>query len=140
MQEVKGLKEQDEELNKEQKKRIQRIFYIHLSLALVFIIGALTLTGFTGFYFYKAQKIMNILEGKGVIYNSEPFLFEMEGEMRMLQNEYNGMLKIVMILLCSILIYCIVAMVVLFLFHFYINKKYPSYNEKKFFSLKKEKE
>lgn len=83
---------------------------------------------------------MNILEGKGVIYNSEPFLFEMEGEMRMLQNEYNGMWKIVMILLCSILIYCIVAMVVLFLFHFYINKKYPSYNKKKFFSLKKEKE
>ncbi len=129
MEEFLTVEEFVEKLDDDEKRKIPRIFYIHIALTLVIIIGALALIGFTGYYFYKAETVMVQYDAKWMEYNGDIYKFHLIEELQVLQNEHEAIKGTAVRYLGYLLLYCVVSIIVIHLFHSYINENHWYYDE-----------
>ena len=139
MAEVLTVEELVEKLDDSEKRKIPRIFYFHLILTLAIILGALALIGFTGYKFYKAEKVMEQYDAKSVEYHGDVDKFYLVDDLQRLQGEHELAKTSARNSLIFLVIYCVVSLVAMFLFHCYVTDYHWYYDEDVLHHLKKQK-
>lgn len=139
MEELLTIEELVEKLDEEEKRKLPWIFFINILLSVLLITGAFVIIGFTGYYFNKAETVMEQYEIKEVEYNGDIYKTHLIDEMQVLLSEYDQIRETAVRFLVYLLLYCAAATIVIHLFHRYINEHHWYYDEDVFHHLRKKK-
>ena len=139
MAEVLTVEELVEKLDDREKRKIPLIFYFHLILTLAIIIGALALIGRTGYKFYKAEKVLEQYDTISVEYHGDVGKSYLVDDLQRLQDEHEIANTSARNSLIFLVIYCVVSLVSMFLFHSYITDYHWYYDEDVLRHLRKQK-